>query len=95
MCSSPSPPTQRHLVCSAPGVPHPRIVDIFASEMGMLVELYAKQQVLDLMAAENRSLEMLALNPDGGTKRYEGTIASAQLNSCPQAYPSSSSKAAW
>jgi hypothetical protein len=41
-----------------PGIPNPQIVDYFASEVGVLDELYKIQRVVDVMANENRTPEV-------------------------------------
>jgi hypothetical protein len=43
---------------SSPGLPNPQIVDYYASEVGVLGELYKIQKVVDVMANENRSPEV-------------------------------------
>jgi len=51
---------------SMPGIPNPQIVDYYAAEVGVLDDLWKIMKKIDVMANENRTPEILKLNPDGG-----------------------------
>ena len=70
---------------SMPGIPNPRIVDYYAAEVGVLDELYKIQRIVDVMANENRSPEMLKLNPDGAVpflQLADGTVVAETVSIC-------------
>jgi len=67
------------------GLPNPRVVDIFAAEIGLLDELYKVEKPIDLLAGGNRTPEMYAMNPDGGLpfiKLADGTVVSETIAIC-------------
>jgi len=71
---------------SMPGIPNPRIVDYYASEVGVLDDLYSIQRVVDVMGNENRtSEELIKLNPDGAVpflKLKDGTVVAETIAIC-------------
>lgn len=67
---------------SCPGIPNPRVVDLYAAEAGILDQLYKVQRVVDVIGNENRNPEMMALNPDGATpflKLADGTVVAETI----------------
>jgi len=67
------------------GLPNPRVVDIFAAEIGLLEELYKVEKSIDLIGGGNRTPEMIAMNPDGGLpfiKLADGTVVSETIAIC-------------
>jgi glutathione S-transferase len=54
---------------TTPGAPNPRVVDMYAAELG--VDLPSLERTVDLRSGENRGVAALRLNPSGGVPWLE------------------------
>jgi glutathione S-transferase len=68
---------------TTPGAPNPRVVDMYAAELG--VDLPSLERTVDLRSGENRGVAALRLNPSGGVPWLEfedGTAISETVALC-------------